>query len=93
MNECVKVFGERIRILRSEKGLALRDFEILGISKSALSDYENFKKEPALSVVKKLADYFQPDCTCYNQYQVVLQILSESSYSFSSGSLLAGFLP
>lgn len=62
MDECIRMFGERIKELRDEKNLKLKDLEeILSISTSSLSYYENFEREPTLSVVKKLADFFDVD--------------------------------
>ena len=55
-------FAKNLKMLRDEKGISLRNLAAeLGISKSALHQYENCLNDPSLSVVKKIADYFDED--------------------------------
>lgn len=62
MDKCVEMFGRRIKELRNEKNLSLRQLEeLLDVSKSSLGYYENCEREPTISVVKKVADYFDVD--------------------------------
>lgn len=52
-------FGRRLKILREDKDLPLSKLaEDIGTTKSALSRYENGKMEPGLSVMIKIAKYF-----------------------------------
>lgn len=58
MNKYLSTFANRLKETRDRKGLSLRDLERgTGISRSALSLYENCKRDPALSVVKNLAEF------------------------------------
>jgi transcriptional regulator with XRE-family HTH domain len=62
MNEYLKKFADNLRTLRTEKGLSYRDMEKLtGISRSAIHQYENCKRDPQLSVIKKLSEVFDED--------------------------------
>ncbi len=55
----VKVFCERIKELRLEKGLNQEQLaNILGIGKASVSDWETGKSEPVFSNVILLADFF-----------------------------------
>lgn len=51
--------SDRLSALRKEKGITLRELaEQVGITAAALSNYEKGQKEPSLSYVKKLAQYY-----------------------------------
>lgn len=53
------VFATRLRALRIEKDKKLRQAAAeMGISKSALSEYETAKKSPKLKAIKKIAAYY-----------------------------------
>lgn len=55
----LKFLGERIKQLREEKGYQQKDVaEKLGITKQALSNYENGTREPNLLTVIEIADLF-----------------------------------
>ena len=59
MEKYLKDFADRLRMLREEKGLSLRELaEDTGISKTALGYYENCERDPSLSVVRIIAEYF-----------------------------------
>ncbi|MEG0258707.1 MAG: helix-turn-helix transcriptional regulator [Lysinibacillus sp.] len=52
-------FGKRLRLLRKEKNLTLRELEKqTGISYSALGKYERDERQPDFDTLEKLADYF-----------------------------------
>ena len=52
-------FGERLRVLRLEKKLTLRELaKELDISFSALGKYERNERQPDFETLEKLADYF-----------------------------------
>lgn len=54
-----EVFGIRIRELRDENGYGLREFAtMLGISHSALTNYEKGKRAADIEICKKAADIF-----------------------------------
>ena len=55
-------FGERLRTLRTEKGLSMLDFaNDLGISKSSVNMYERGEREPNFELLEAIADYFNVD--------------------------------
>ena len=55
-------FGERLQYLRSTHELSQAELaDTLEISKSAISMYENNRREPDFLTLGKLADYFQVD--------------------------------
>jgi transcriptional regulator with XRE-family HTH domain len=59
MEKYLREFANRLKMLREERGMSLRDLEeATGISKTALGYYENCERDPSLTVVKKLAEYF-----------------------------------
>jgi transcriptional regulator with XRE-family HTH domain len=54
-----KMIGERLKLLREEKGLKQLDIaQMLGVSRTTYTQYETGKSEPDLTTVAKLADYF-----------------------------------
>ena len=61
-------FGTNLRFLRKERKLTLLNVsEVLDVSKSAISDYENGKTLPGLDVVKKFSNFFNvPMDVLYN---------------------------
>lgn len=55
-------FCERLRILRTSKGLSQQDFaKQLGISKSSVNMYERGEREPSFEMLEIIADYFNVD--------------------------------
>lgn len=55
-------FGERLRLLRSSKGLSQMDFaKQLKLSKSSVNMYERNEREPSLVTLETIADYFNVD--------------------------------
>lgn len=55
-------FGERLRLLRTRKGLSQLDFaKQIKISKSAVNMYERGEREPSFEVLETIADYFNVD--------------------------------
>lgn len=55
-------FGERLRMLRTRKGLSQLDFaKQIKISKSAVNMYERGEREPSFEVLETIADYFNVD--------------------------------
>lgn len=55
-------FGERLRQLRTNKGLSQMDFaKQLKISKSSVNMYERNEREPSLVTLEAIADYFNVD--------------------------------
>lgn len=55
----VKVLRRNLKYLRKQKGTTQKQTaEFVGITRSALADYENGKSEPKASVLMKLAAYF-----------------------------------
>lgn len=53
------MFAERLKKLRSEKGVMQKDVaDYLGISSSAYGFYEQSKRQPDNETLQKLADYF-----------------------------------
>ena len=61
-NEELVEFANKLKMLREESGLSLRALaEELNISKSALQQYESAISDPSMTVVRRIADYFDED--------------------------------
>ena len=55
----MKVFSERLKDLRQEKELSIRQLaKVTGISDVAIGKWENQKREPSASMVIILAKFF-----------------------------------
>lgn len=53
------LFGERLKQLREERGLNLKDLEgVVGLTDATLSRYENGLMRPKRTTIKVLAEYF-----------------------------------
>lgn len=53
------VLGERLKLLRKEKGLSLDELgAALNMPKSSLSRYETGTSDPSIETVRKIARYF-----------------------------------
>jgi transcriptional regulator with XRE-family HTH domain len=62
MEDFLNVFAERLRSLRLEKNLSLQELaEMVGTVKSTISQYENCKREPVLSILIKLSNALEVD--------------------------------
>jgi repressor LexA len=58
-----EVFARRLRELREEKGLSIRQLAAnLDMSHVAISYYENQKRVPDLLIAKQFADFFNTSC-------------------------------
>lgn len=58
----MKEFAERLKKIRREQGYTQQQLaDLLGISKSAISMYENGVREPELSFIQKMAGIFGVD--------------------------------
>lgn len=56
----MKVFSERLRELRQEKGLSMKQLaKELNTTDAAISNWENGINEPKISYVKSIAIYFE----------------------------------
>lgn len=56
----IKNLGEHIKTLRKERGLQQKEVAVeVGIDQSNYSKIENGRREPSVSVLKKLADLFE----------------------------------
>jgi transcriptional regulator with XRE-family HTH domain len=52
-------FGQRLRFLRTKKKISQKNLGIvLGMSQENISFYENSKREPDISTLKKIAEFF-----------------------------------
>lgn len=55
-------FGERLKLLREQHGLTLREFsEKINISYSALGNYERNVREPSFEILFRIAEFFKVD--------------------------------
>ena len=62
MNNELKIFAERLRILRIEKGWSQEELATkMGCAKSLISYYENCKREPVFTTILKLSRLFDED--------------------------------
>lgn len=58
-------FGKRLRELRIGQGYTQQGLaEVLGVSKSAISMYENGVREPELELIQRMADLFSVNLEC-----------------------------
>ena len=56
----MKIFGERLKELRTEKNLLQKDLaKILGTTNSSVCDWETNRAQPDMEMLVKLADYFE----------------------------------
>jgi transcriptional regulator with XRE-family HTH domain len=57
--EVNRAFAKNLKALREQHNLSLRILaEEIGISYQALNYYENCQRDPSITIVKKIADYF-----------------------------------
>jgi len=62
MEDYLEILAERMKLLREEKGYSIRELaSYLNIGKSAISQYENCKNDPQLSVIVKYTNFFNVD--------------------------------
>ncbi len=55
----MKLFGERLKELRTGKGLTQKQLAaVMNVSGNAVHAWENDKQEPSLSALVRLAEYF-----------------------------------
>lgn len=55
-------FGERLRFLRTEKGLSQMEFaKQVKLTKSSVNMYERCEREPSIETIERIADYFNVD--------------------------------
>ena len=55
----VKKFGDRVKELRKENELSVNELgKIVGVSGAAVSRWENYLREPKMSNLIALSDYF-----------------------------------
>lgn len=74
-------FSERLRSLRTAKGLSQLEFaKQVKLSKSAVNMYERGEREPSFDVLEVIADYFNVDLDyllgktdCENRNRIVIE--------------------
>lgn len=56
----VKILGERIKLLREQRGLRQIDLaDTFGVTGSAVTQWETDKRDPDLETIRRLASFFQ----------------------------------
>lgn len=56
----MKIFGERVKILREEKGITQKQLaDAIGYGKSTISFWENDLKDASCEAIAKIAKYFK----------------------------------
>ncbi len=59
LNIMRKVFSDNLKALRSEKGVSQAALaQAIGVTQQCVSEWENLKTEPTLTILCALADYF-----------------------------------
>lgn len=59
MEEFLKIFAERLALLRNEKNLSQRELaSIIGVGKSTINQYESMERSPKIEQLYKLAKFF-----------------------------------
>jgi transcriptional regulator with XRE-family HTH domain len=83
----VRLFGERLRQLREQRGLSQKDLAVqLGVRQSAISWWERGEREPSLSNAVKAAEFFGVNV----QYFVDTASKPDAATSAPSGRRRAG---
>lgn len=80
-------FSERLRYLRTSRGLSQLEFaKQVRLSKSAVNMYERGEREPSFDVLEIIADYFNVDLDyllgkteCENRNRIVMEPRSDLS--------------
>jgi transcriptional regulator with XRE-family HTH domain len=55
-----KKFGERLRKLRLQKNLTMKEFgKIFSLAESTISGYENGTRKPDMDLIAQFADFFE----------------------------------
>ncbi|MBY6271095.1 MAG: XRE family transcriptional regulator [Bacillaceae bacterium] len=55
-----KQFGERLRKLRLQKGLTMKELgKIFSLAESTISGYENGTRKPDMDLIARFADFFE----------------------------------
>ena len=55
----MKTFGQKIKELRNSKNLTAKQVaDAIGLTRNAITNYEADIREPSLSVLKSLCDFF-----------------------------------
>ena len=56
---CMEIFRKRLRELRKEKGVSQKEVaKVIGVVESGYANYEQGRTEPGLSMLVKLAQFF-----------------------------------
>lgn len=56
----MSTFGERLRSLRTARGLTQKECgKLFQLSESAIGMYERDQRQPSLDLVRRIADYFE----------------------------------
>jgi len=54
------MFGQRLRILRKDKKLTMKEFgKLFSLAESTISGYEGGSRKPDMDTINKFADYFE----------------------------------
>ncbi|MDR9857837.1 helix-turn-helix transcriptional regulator [Paenibacillus sp. VCA1] len=78
--------GARLRKLRKEHGLTMRDFGAkFSLAESTISGYENGSRKPDLETIDKFASFFDVSVDYLMGRTIVPSVPSETNLSFFGG--------
>lgn len=78
--------GERLRKLRKEYGLTMKEFGAkFSLAESTISGYENGSRKPDLDTVDKFATFFEVTADYLMGRTIVPNVPSEFNFSFYGG--------
>ena len=85
-------FGKNLRILRKKKNLTLLELgNILNISKSALSDYENGKSTPSLTILDQISKFFGKNINELTSENIDTSERNNEQQSYQSSETVANY--
>lgn len=81
-NALQKEIGEKIKRLRTEKKLSMREFgDKLGVSHAHISKLESGINSPSVDLLEKIADYFNRDISYFFEKEDEDEIMFERNLS------------
>jgi transcriptional regulator with XRE-family HTH domain len=85
-------FGKNLRKLRKKKNLTLLELgNILNISKSALSDYENGKSTPSLTILDQISKFFGKNINELTSENIDTSERNNEQQSYQSSETVANY--
>jgi len=85
----ISMFGDRLKILRTEKGLIQKELaELLKVSPSTVGMYERNQRDPDTETIRFLADYFDVSADfllCRTNHRKYDTMIAEEATAYLDG--------